>query len=725
MTASHHRATFSGVEHTKAIAPDIDLRCHRRLRGPYTGGGALIRRIVPDLLEIDPELVGARATEVIALAPDLAPLVPIAPQTLTNLANRAERTRFYAVARTLRIANGVAELLTEWASRTHPGGVVIAFREVDEADGSDRELLSVLLRRCDPGLVTLVVEADRDGADDDPLDTALIRYTDRVAMLRERREPPVGTDLAQWFIDSDGTSDDLAVLAAYERLPEDERAARHSARATALIASGDQTVRLGAVLFHLERGADLVAAREAFVAAVEECFDRGVYQASLEFAQHGRALHRDDERPMTYWDLTNKIGACLSYLGRGVEGFAYFDELRAGSIAPGVHMNACYMMAMLYTRHLPKGDHDEIRALQWVNTAIAIADQNPDVHKRAFVGAFMRNARALVEMHRGDLPAALDLVNEAIAMTDADLGPNDQLLHRSVLRYNRAQILSAQGDHVAALLDYDEVVRRDPDYGDYYFERANTRRSAGLYAEALADYAEAVRLSPPVHETHFNRADLLRQLGDEEGALRDLDYAIEVEPDFADSRLNRADLLLALGELERARIDIEYGLHLEPGNANLLSAKGALLDALGDTDAAYACYTEALAADPDLAATWSNRAVLAYSSGRAADAVADLDRAITIEDGPTLRGNRGIVLQDLGEHRRAIDDFDVAIAGMDELDPELLYRRGVSRHAMADLSGAVEDWQAHLAVYSDGESPFLADIELRSSGRVTMPERVG
>jgi hypothetical protein len=86
-------------------------------------------------------------------------------------------------------------------------------------------------------------------------------------------------------------------------------------------------------------------------------------------------------------------------------------------------MNSCYMMAMLYTRHLPPGDHDEFRALQWVNPAIAIADRHPDPHKRVFTGAFMRNARALVELHRGDPQGALTLVNEAIAMTDAEPRP--------------------------------------------------------------------------------------------------------------------------------------------------------------------------------------------------------------------------------------------------------------------------------------------------------------
>jgi tetratricopeptide (TPR) repeat protein len=378
------------------------------------------------------------------------------------------------------------------------------------------------------------------------------------------------------------------------------------------------------------------------------------------------------------------------------------------------------MMAMLYTRHLPPGDHDEFRALEWVNTAIAIADRHPDPHMRVFFGAFMRNARALVELHRGNPERSLALVNEAIAMTDADLGPDEQQLHRSVLLYNRAQILNALGDYGGSLHDYDVVISRDPEYGDYYFERAGVRRAADRHDEALADYASAVRLSPPFHEAHYNRADLLRELGDDDGALRDLDYAIVLDPDHVDSLVNRVDLLLERGETERARADIDAGLELDPGNASLLCARGSLLADSGDTDAAYASYTAALTQDPAFVAAWANRAVLSYSVGRPADAVADLDQAIELADDPWLRVNRAIALQDLDEHRRAVTDLDLAIAALQGGDPDLFYRRGVSRHALGDLDGAFEDWRAHLEAYGPGgTSPHTEEIGLRAGDLMT------
>lgn len=667
--------------------PVIEVRCHRRLRGPYTGAGAVLRRAVPELLAIGRELVAARAAAIVTMAPELTAIVPMAPQTLTSGANSEERTRFYPAVRTLRLSHGAAELLMDWARLAHPGGVVLSFRDLDDADPCDREFVSVLLRRCDPSLLTVVAEAS---SADDALGQALARYATRAlpnalptapptalpAALRNPQpasgrpdvsEParPAGADLAQLFIDSDGTDKDPALRQAYEALSAGDRAARHTARAANLTALGEPSHRLGAIPYHLEHGTDPHGAGvTALAAACEECFGLGCYDAALDLAVRGRELAAGATDQHPYWTFTYKAGACLSTLRRGTYGSDYFTELRAITADPNVHMNACYMMSMLYTRYLPSGNHDEYRALEWVNTAIALADRHPDPHKRVFFGAFMRNARALVELHRADPRTALALVNEAIAMTDADLGPDEALLHRSVLLFNRAQVLGAVGDYEGSLRDYDVVISRDPEYGEYYFERAGVYRSLGRPADALADYATAIALSPPFHEAHYNRADVRRETGDADGALRDLDYAVVLNPDHVDSHVNRVDLLLEAGETERARAGIDAGLELDPGNANLLSARGSLLAESGDADGAFASYTAALTADPGFAAAWANRAVLSYSAGRAADAAADLDQAIGLADDPWLRLNRAIALQDLGAHQRAAADLDIAVAAL-------------------------------------------------------------
>jgi tetratricopeptide (TPR) repeat protein len=702
-----------------APQPDISVRCHRRLRGPYTGCGTLLRELMPELLKHAADLITSRRIEITAVAPELASQLPAPPLTLTERAEGLERTRYYSADRIRRLAHGIAELLTDWAKACRPDGVVIEFREAGQADPTDLVLIGILLRRCDPRLLTIMVEGEV--AEDDPhLASALATYAQPVAGPRGvRPQRAADPDLAQVFIDSDGTDTDPAVRQAYAELPADERARRHTVRAGELTDRNEPSLLLGAVPFHAERGVDAAdVGLQSLYAAMTTCLNLGFYHAAMDLALRGRALIQPG-RP-EYVAFTHKIGACLTYLGRGPEAVTYFAEQRRVAIDAEAHMGAAYMMAMLYTRHLLQADHDEDTALEWVNTAIALADQHPDTSQRVFRQAFMRNARALIELHRKNPEGALALVDEAARLMDASYGSAEHLLHRSVLRYNRGQLLASMGKHDEAIAAYDEVIGWDPEFADYYFERAGLRRKVGWYEGAFEDYERAVSLSPPFFEVHVNRADMLGELGDDEAALRDLDYALELEPDQVDSLINRADILLARGETGRAHADICRGLSLQPGNPHLLAARAALLAESGDTGGAWASYTAALREDPGFAPAWANRAVLAYSLGRTAEAVDDLGHAIHLQDDPSLRANRAVAWQDLGEHRHALDDFNVAIAALGGQDPGLFYRRGLSHHALHDIGGALADWRVHLAAYGPSEtSPYATEIERLSVGLLT------
>ncbi|WP_141726599.1 tetratricopeptide repeat protein, partial [Actinacidiphila rubida] len=191
-----------------------------------------------------------------------------------------------------------------------------------------------------------------------------------------------------------------------------------------------------------------------------------------------------------------------------------------------------------------------------------------------------------------------------------------------------------------------------------------------------------------------------------------LDYAAILDPSHVDTLVNRADLLIALGELDRAADDVRTGLALDAKNVRLLCAQGTLLAESEQAEAAFASFTAALEADPEFAAAWANRAIIAYSAGRPEDAVDDLDHAVALADDPMLRANRALALQELGEHARALADLDIAVPALADEDPDLLYRRGTARRALGDAEGARADFAAHLAAYAElGEaSPFAADL---------------
>lgn len=636
--------------HPKGRPHVLELRCHRRLRGPYSGGSALLRAIVPELGAVAPELAAASSTAVVAIAPDLQGRVPDRPATLTDLADGSERTRFYAVARTRDLAYMVSELVNAWARTCHPEGVLLRFAELAEADVTDRQLVDMLRRR---GAAAGVAVETPDRPE--------------IAVLP--------ADAAQAWIDSDGTLPEPHVHAAYQALPAQERARRHADRAQRLV--GTPGAELGAIPWHLERSEQRDQALLCLVEAQNRTFREGFYEAALDLGRRGRALLTHDQDPGTHDYLTKRVIGALTYLGRCDEAITVIDEHRRATTRISEQMNSAYMMAMIYTRHLERDRIDHEKALAWVNTALSLAEGEPDAHKHAFFGAFMRNAKALVELHRGDLQASLELVEQAIAIADEHLGAAEHALHRTVLINNRARVLLALGRHDEAMDEFGEVIRRDPEYDEPYFERATAHRTCCDAQAALADLERAVALSVAFTDAHYNRADLLLELGDEDAARAALESALDIDPVFVPALLTRASLRLGDGDLDGAEQDLSLGLTADDRNAALWSAFGTVRAEQGRADEAMSAFATALDLDDSLVTALANRAVLAFELGHVAQAVADLDRALELEPSGELHLNRAVGRQHLGDLDGALDDVRAA------------HRAGVDDAALAGLRAAI------------------------------------
>jgi tetratricopeptide (TPR) repeat protein len=402
---------------------------------------------------------------------------------------------------------------------------------------------------------------------------------------------------------------------------------------------------------------------------LEQTVLMGFYDAVIELGQRCLSLLRWEERPEDCWLVVAKMSTALTALDRADEAAALYDEACARSTLPSVHLQAAYGRAMLYTRFYDDQRLDHQRAKAHINTAIAISSLLPAGERRAFNLTFNENGLALIEMHLGDSEEALRLVCAGLDRLDEELGPDEQTLHRSVLRYNRAQLLTRLGPPAAALEAYDVLIASDPHHSEYYFERAAIHRRVGDVAAAAADYEAAIRLSPPYPEPHYNLADLVLDDGDTEAALRHLDRVIELEPDFVDAYVARAGVHQELGRLDLASADVAAGLALVPHHAPLLCLAGVLALDEGDVTAARARLDAAIEAEPTLTAAWANRAVLAYQSGDPQAAEADLSAALALDDRADLRINRAITYESLDRFADALADYDRALRD-EEVDRE-------------------------------------------------------
>ncbi|GAB3463107.1 tetratricopeptide repeat protein [Actinophytocola sediminis] len=642
---------------------DVVVDCHRQLRGPYTGLGAILRELVPAITERCPDLVHRNVIAILSVAPELQSVVGAAPQTLTSLAVPSERTRVYPANRTRRHAHAAVELLESYAAQT---GIelTLRLRNVDQADHTDQEFLAIALRRANSGRVRLIAETG-DGPLTEELSTALDRHARKIILPQPSAPGDHRTvaELVHAYLDSAGTTRDPREIAAYETTPQTERTRLHDEHAAQLSTRDEQSLRLGALLYHLEHGSDRRAAGAALLAAADYCFDLGFYHVLLEYGDRGRVIIDPTEEPNPYWLLSTKVTTALAAIGRSEETEPIYLELATIGTDPKVHMSCCYALAMMFTRHHTPERRNHRLAKGLLNNAITMAGLLPDFEDRVFFTVFQQNGLALVETHLGNPTEALRLVSEGLARLDAELPGQKHLLHRSVLVNNRAKVLMMLGRLTESLTDLHDVIDQDPNYPDYYFDRADIHRKLGDLASAVADYDHAITLTPPFWELHYNRADVKAELGDHDGAIADLSYVVELEPDELDARMNLIGLLLETGDLPAASTHTEEGLRRHPTEARLLHARGLIAQDTGDLDRARQSFDRALELDTHLLAALASRAVLHHDRGDSQAALADLDLAVNLApDNPDLLYNRGFLHQEAGRLADAIRDYDAALA---------------------------------------------------------------
>ena len=681
-----------------ATHPAMTVSCHARLRGPYSGIIEILHAVVPEAHRRWSGLVKQHLVELHYTVPELSVDLGPAPDTLAETTPHEERTRYFGQQYIRGMSQGIVSFLLEYARRRQDAEpadepLTLALDDLHAAEPTAQEFVAILLRRADPGLLRVVV-----GSTDEPmpheLATVLATRADRLAAPDPAPAPPAGyTDqhrLLRAFVESDGTSDDPAVLAAYQAAAPALRARLHDERADALTDGADRGLLLGALPYHREHGSDPNGAgRAALRAALEMCVAAGYSAATVDFGLRGRALCDPVTDQQDYCHFTAKAASAMIPLGQLAACTELYRELRRRYPLPRVQMTSSYALAMLYTRFVVPRDHE--MALELANVGRALAAHEPDPVEAAFFQVYQDNGLALIEMHRGNLERAFGLVDAGLRRLDREVPASRYVMHRSQLLHNRARVLVALNRVEEAYADFTALIAVDPHYVEYYVDRGNLSRRRGDLTAALADYDRAVAVAAPFPELFHNRADLLQQLGRYDEAMANLDYLLEMEPDFVEGRIMRANLHLERGRPDAALADSRAGLGTHPDDPRLWCLAGLAEQEMGVLDQARVAYDKALTADPSYAPAAVNRAVLAYERGDPASAADDLTAALGIlGDDPEVLYNRGIAYTDLGRYREAVADFDraSAIPGADL--SELRTQRDrcvVLAEQAADLSG--------------------------------------
>ncbi|MEU8587304.1 tetratricopeptide repeat protein [Streptomyces sp. NPDC048664] len=656
------------------------VRCHQRLRGPYTGVDTVLRAVLPEAQQRWPDLVEQHRVELLYGMPELTQLIGESPRTLAGDAPFKERTRFYGAGMIRCMSQGIVTFLLAYARLVHAetgAPFEVAFEEVHAAESTTQELVGLLVRRADPRVLRVVVSGTGDALPDE-LHSALAPGTTLTVPPAAREEPPAADqDALEWaavYVNSDGTDDDPRAVRGYRAADPRAVADLHDKRAEALEPGATWGMRMGAIAYHRERGGDRSGiGRTTLLEAQRHAVATGFSAVVVDLGLRGRGVTDPATHEHDFWEFTREAASACIPIGRLQQSMELYQDLLRRFTDPKVHMMTSYAIAMLHTRFLEPRDHD--LAVQWQHNAVAIAGLLPDPAERLTYSVFHDNGLALVEMHRGNRERALELVETCIARLDARLDDDQWVLHRSQLLYNRARLQASLNRLDEAHADYTRLIELDPYYTDYLSERARIHRERGEFEAVLADYDRAVLLAPPFPELYYNRGTARAETGDHEGALEDFGYVLEMEPLDLAARVARAELLLECGDLDGAEADADAGLALHPAEAQLLCLKGIVLLQREDLQPALAAFDAVLEQDPAYPAALINRAVAHFHRARHDQAVADLSAALdVVGDDPDVLLNRGIAHLADGRTELARADFDRAL-GLPDADVDELRRQ--------------------------------------------------
>lgn len=204
----------------------------------------------------------------------------------------------------------------------------------------------------------------------------------------------------------------------------------------------------------------------------------------------------------------------------------------------------------------------------------------------------------------------------------------------------------------------EEASRRAPVTAQKRRQRRLIQRSIGIAALAVAGwYVYGYIASAP------ERADAQLQAGMQDmqpGAYREaiahFDRAVGIMPELAEAHLQRGIVHRLLGETEAALADLNKAVELNSALA---------------------------AAHNELGAIYSER-------GDARKAIEELSKSI--QAGATTDGyyQRGQAYESLGQHQKAIEDYDQAVAQMRE-SPFVYRARALAKDKLGDTEGAKQD----------------------------------
>jgi len=175
------------------------------------------------------------------------------------------------------------------------------------------------------------------------------------------------------------------------------------------------------------------------------------------------------------------------------------------------------------------------------------------------------------------------------------------------------------------------------------------------------------------------------RLGDPDTALAEFERAIELNPLLTRAYIGAGDQYMQLDDAVMAEVRYTEAARLDPNNPRIHFKRGQALQVIGRVGDAIRAYLRSLELDPTDAMANMNVSVAYMQAEEPRLARPFAERAVYVEpNNAAARINLGSVYAAMGEHRRAVDEYQQAAELVDPISPELLVNLAESLRALGE-----------------------------------------
>ncbi len=231
------------------------------------------------------------------------------------------------------------------------------------------------------------------------------------------------------------------------------------------------------------------------------------------------------------------------------------------------------------------------------------------------------------------------------------------------LAYNNLGFfLYNRGEVEAALTDYEEAVRINPNFAPAQNNLGHALTGMGKNAEAIPHFETALRVKPAFVEAHNNLGNALMNEGRTNEAIAQYQAALQIQPDNEDAYNNLGAARALQGRWDEAAQLLSTAVRLKPSDPHAHSNLGTVLAAQHKLDEAAEQFRIALQLNPADAQAGDNLGDILSEQGRLNEAAEAYRAALKANAAdPETHFRLGLVQQRQGRADEAKSHFTEAL----------------------------------------------------------------